>query len=59
MLPPKSVVIQATALPALEASARAVLPALAPLAAWADWVAAPFNRAARNGATGAAIFSVT
>jgi len=49
----------ATALPALEASAGAVLPALAPLAAWADWVAAPFNRAARNSATGAAIFSVT
>jgi hypothetical protein len=49
----------ATALPALEASAGAVLPAAAPLTTWAEWAAAPFSRNVMSYKTGAAIINAS
>lgn len=47
-----------TALPGLEASAGAVLPALAALTSWAQWAAAPFSRNAMNYTKGSKIISM-
>jgi len=46
-----------TALPGLEASAGAVLPAASALTTWAQWAAAPFNRVVMNYTKGSAILT--
>lgn len=47
-----------TALPGLEASAGAVLPAAAALTTWAQWAAAPFTRNVINYTKGSKIISI-